>query len=70
MVTDIIYSSPDGFTCSHCGEKFGPGTLVNVFRWDNRMTLYCMKCLQKLGIDPEVQWTAEQPKDPRMKEEL
>lgn len=71
MINDIICFSNDGFTCKRCKEKFLPGSLQNIFRWDNKMTTYCMDCLSMLDIDGNnrtIIWQANQIKDPRMKE--
>jgi hypothetical protein len=68
MITDIIQFSGDTFTCSECREKFPPGVLVNVFRWDDRMLLYCMKCLASLVECEDTVWESTPKKDPRMKE--
>jgi hypothetical protein len=71
MITDIIMFSNDGFKCANCENKFNPGTLVNVFRWSGKVTLFCMECLQNMSIPNEdIEWVAEQVKDPRMKEKI
>lgn len=61
MTRDDIYFSPDAFDCSHCKTHYPAGTLINVFRWDNRLDFYCMGCLQKMtpSNNPEdmVVWT-------------
>lgn len=67
MITDIIQYSTDSFTCNECGEKFAPGTLVNVFRWDGKTHLFCMKCLELMSLTDDIIWVAETETDPRMR---
>jgi hypothetical protein len=71
MISDIICFSDDSFTCNGCKKKYNPGTLINVFRWDGKMNVYCMVCLQKMNISNNgtIIWQANQRKDPRMKED-
>jgi len=71
MINDIICFSNDDFTCNWCKKKYGPGTLENIFHWDNKMNVYCMDCLQKMNFcnNGTIIWQANQKKDPRMKED-
>jgi len=67
MTSDIIcFNNGYKCTCRRCKGKIYPGDLMNVFRWNEKMTIFCMKCLVEMGIDRDITWSAEQEKDPRM----
>jgi len=70
VISDIIQYANVGGYCSGCQKKYNPSQLINVFRWDHedsvKMKIYCMECLEKMGLD--ITWVSE-PEDPRMKDD-